>query len=79
VTHWYVNDVAAARVAAFTLRNIRAGDAPPDALRKAQLDLMRVSGASHPGLWAPFALLGPGPGAAPAPARAASAAGGAAG
>jgi CHAT domain-containing protein len=79
VTHWYVNDVAAARVAAFTLRNIRAGDAPPEALRKAQLDLMRVPGASHPGFWAPFALLGPGPGAGPAPARSASAAGGAAG
>jgi CHAT domain-containing protein len=64
VTHWYVNDVAAARVAAFTLRNIRSGDQPAEALRKAQLDLLRVPGASHPGLWAPFALIGPGPGPA---------------
>jgi len=62
VTHWYVNDVAAARVAATTLLNIREGAAPAEALRKAQLDLMKVPGASHPGLWAPFALIGPGPG-----------------
>lgn len=62
VTHWYVNDVAAARVAAFTLQNIREGNAPAEAMRKAQLDLMKVPGAGHPGLWAPFALIGPGPG-----------------
>ncbi|WP_376087150.1 CHAT domain-containing protein [Roseomonas sp. CCTCC AB2023176] len=63
VTHWYVNDVAAARVAAFTLRNTRAGDPPAEALRRAQLDLLRVPGAGHPALWAPFALIGPGPSA----------------
>ncbi|MBP0491771.1 CHAT domain-containing protein [Pararoseomonas indoligenes] len=78
VTHWYVNDVAAARVAAFTLQNIREGAAPADALRKAQLDLMRVPGASHPGLWAPFALIGPGPGPG-APVRSAAATPGTAG
>jgi len=65
VTHWYVNDAAAARVAVFTLRNIRAGDAPAEALRKAQLSLMRVAGGAHPALWAPFAMIGPGPGAQP--------------
>ncbi|WP_338663941.1 CHAT domain-containing tetratricopeptide repeat protein [Pararoseomonas sp. SCSIO 73927] len=63
VTHWYVNDAAAARVAAFTLQNIRGGAGPAEALRKAQVDLMRTPGGSHPGLWAPFALIGPGPGA----------------
>jgi len=78
VTHWYVNDVAAARVAALTMQNIRAGMPPAEALRRAQLDLTRVPGASHPGLWAPFALIGPGPGpgAGPgAPVRAAAAPG----
>jgi CHAT domain-containing protein len=74
VTHWYVNDVAAARAAAFTLRNIRDGAAPPEALRQAQLDLLRVPGASHPALWAPFALIGPGPGQAARTASMAAAA-----
>ncbi|WP_426956412.1 CHAT domain-containing protein [Muricoccus radiodurans] len=79
VTHWYVNDVAAARVAAFTLRNVQGGDAPAEALRKAQLDLLRVPGANHPALWAPFALIGPGPTPGAAPARTADAARAAAG
>ncbi|MBS7809700.1 CHAT domain-containing protein [Roseococcus pinisoli] len=61
VTHWYVNDVAAARVAFFTLQNVRNGDAPAEALRKAQLDLMTAAGLGHPALWAPFAMIGPGP------------------
>ena len=64
VTHWYVNDAAAARVAVLTLRNIRDGDAPAEALRKAQLGLMQVAGGAHPALWAPFAMIGPGPGVA---------------
>jgi len=61
VTHWYVNDVAAARIAFFTLENIRKGDAPAEALRKAQIGLMQAAGQGHPALWAPFAMIGPGP------------------
>ncbi|MFT8245081.1 CHAT domain-containing protein [Roseomonas sp. BN140053] len=62
VTHWYVNDVAATRIVAFTLRNLNSGQPLAEALRAAQLDLARnVPGASHPALWAPFALVGPGP------------------
>ncbi|WP_424814114.1 CHAT domain-containing protein [Roseococcus sp. YIM B11640] len=61
VTHWYVNDAAAARVAFFTLEHIRNGKPPAEALREAQLALMQVGGAGHPALWAPFAILGPGP------------------
>lgn len=72
VTHWYVNDVAAARISAFTLRNLRRqGQDLAEALRAAQLDLARnVEGGAHPALWAPFALIGPGPGAAAASAAA---------
>ncbi|MDB5415936.1 MAG: hypothetical protein JWR10_4271 [Rubritepida sp.] len=70
VTHWYVNDAAAARIAFFTLQNVRGGDTPAVALRKAQLDLMRVAGAGHPALWAPFALIGPGPAPSTRTARA---------
>jgi CHAT domain-containing protein len=76
VTHWYVNDAAAARVSAFTLRNLRQGGQDlAEALRAAQLDLARnVEGGAHPALWAPFALIGPGPGAAAATSDAAPAA-----
>lgn len=70
VTHWYVNDVAAARVAFFTLQNVHNGEAPAVALRKAQLDLMGVAGLGHPALWAPFAMIGPGPTPAPRTAQA---------
>lgn len=70
VTHWYVNDAAAARAAFFTLQNIRNGDAPAEALRKAQLGLMRTAGLGHPALWAPFAMIGPGPAPAARTARA---------
>jgi CHAT domain-containing protein len=70
VTHWYVNDVAAARIAFFTLQNIKNGDAPAEALRKAQIGLMRAAGQGHPALWAPFAMIGPGPAAAARTARA---------
>ncbi|WP_421995251.1 CHAT domain-containing protein [Roseococcus sp.] len=70
VTHWYVNDVAAARIAFFTLENIKKGDAPAEALRKAQIGLMGTAGQGHPALWAPFAMIGPGPAAPVRTARA---------
>lgn len=57
VTHWYVDDVAAARVGVLTLEAMQRGDAPAVALRKAQLGQMQADGG-HPALWAPFAALG---------------------
>jgi CHAT domain-containing protein len=63
VTHWYVDDVAATRIIALSLRNRQQGAEFADALRAAQLDFKRnVPGGSHPALWAAFALVGPGPG-----------------
>lgn len=69
-THWYVNDSAAAQVAVITLRNIRDGDLPAEALRKAQIGLTHVPGAGHPAFWAPFAIIGPGPGTRAVPLEA---------
>jgi len=62
VTHWYVNDAAATRIVAFSMRNLQQGQGMAEAMRDAQLDLMRnVPGGSHPALWGAFALVGPGP------------------
>jgi CHAT domain-containing protein len=58
LTHWYINDVAAARVGATMLLNMRKGQDTAEALRAAQLDLLHVKEASHPALWGPFALVG---------------------
>jgi CHAT domain-containing protein/tetratricopeptide (TPR) repeat protein len=60
LTHWYVNDIAAARTGAVMLLNMRNGDGSAEALQKAQLDIYRLRGGSHPAFWAPFALMGPG-------------------
>ena len=67
LTHWYVNDIAAARTGAVMLLNMRNGDSSAEALQKAQLGVYRLQGGSHPAFWAPFALMGPGQ-AARAPA-----------
>jgi len=64
VTHWYVNDVAATRIVAIALRNISQGQGFAEALRAAQVDFANLPGGGHPGLWAPFALVGVGPEAA---------------
>lgn len=58
VTHWYVDDIAAARVGVLTLEAMQNGDAPAVALRKAQLAQKQVGGGTHPAEWAPFAVLG---------------------
>lgn len=60
LTHWYVNDIAAARTGAVMLHNMRNGDGSAEALQKAQLGIYRLRGGSHPAFWAPFALMGPG-------------------
>ena len=64
VTHWYLNDAAATRIIAYSLRNLQQGQGMAEALRNAQLDLARnVPGGGHPALWGAFALVGPGPSA----------------
>jgi CHAT domain-containing protein len=51
LTHWYINDVAAARVGATMLLNMQKGQGGAEALRAAELDLLKVPEASHPALW----------------------------
>ncbi|HEY4251188.1 MAG TPA: CHAT domain-containing protein [Roseomonas sp.] len=76
ITHWAVDDGAAALTVADTLRRQQAGDSSAAALRGAQLLLLDEAGSrlpaafSHPYYWAPFALIGDG---RRSPARAASA------
>jgi CHAT domain-containing protein len=63
VTHWYINDIAAARVIAVMIRDVRGDKDFAEALRAAQIDLRRIPGGDHPALWGAFALVGPGPSA----------------
>jgi CHAT domain-containing protein len=71
VTHWSVNDQAAAFLVADTLRRVHAGEAAglAVALRGAELTLLDHAGKNvpaefaHPFFWAPFAVIGEGGGA----------------
>jgi CHAT domain-containing protein len=74
VTHWSVNDQAAAFLVSDTLRRMQAkgsGTGVAEAMREAELSLLDAavkspgSLAAHPFFWAPFAVIGDG-GAAPA-------------
>jgi CHAT domain-containing protein len=58
LTHWYINDIAAARIGAVTLRNMEQGQGAAEALQHAQLDLLHIPEGAHPALWGPFALVG---------------------
>ncbi len=66
VTHWSVNDQAAAYLVTDTLRRMRANDGTgaAEAMRGAELSLLDAavkspsSLASHPFFWAPFAVIG---------------------
>lgn len=83
VTHWAVDDAAAALTVADTLRRQQGGASSAAALRGAQMLILEQAGKSlpaafaHPYYWAPFVLIGDGrrvaPGssaaAAPAPSR----------
>ena len=75
VTHWSVNDQAAAYLVADTLRRLRAGEGGGGisaAMRAAQLGILDSAGKdlpaviAHPFYWAPFALIGDGSGHKPA-------------
>lgn len=48
LTHWYINDIAAARVGAAMLGNMQRGDGTAEALRRAQIDLLHVPDGAHP-------------------------------
>jgi CHAT domain-containing protein len=73
VTHWSVNDQAAAYLVTDTLRRLRAspGIGAAQGLREAELSLLDAAAkaptsvASHPFFWAPFAVIGEGGGVAP--------------
>jgi len=66
VTHWAVDDAAAALTVADSLRRQQAGASSAAALRGAQLLLLEEAGRrlpnvfGHPFYWAPFALIGDG-------------------
>jgi CHAT domain-containing protein len=71
VTHWAVDDAAAALTVADSLRRQQAGASSAASLRGAQLLLLDEAGKrlpeafGHPFYWAPFALIGDGRRAAP--------------
>ena len=66
VTHWSVNDQAAAFLVASTLKRVREPGihGMADALRAAELDMLAASKSgpdlSHPFYWGAFALIGEG-------------------
>ncbi len=68
VTHWSVNDAAAAYLVAVTMRRLGEGTTSgvAGAMRAAQLEMLDGAGKSlppgleHPFYWAPFALIGEG-------------------
>jgi CHAT domain-containing protein len=80
VTHWAVDDAAAALTVADSLRRQQSGASSAAALRGAQLLLLDEAGKrlpeafGHPFYWAPFALIGDGRRAAPVQSAAAESA-----
>ncbi|WP_404479731.1 CHAT domain-containing protein [Novosphingobium sp. BL-52-GroH] len=61
LSHWPVRDDVASRLTLRTLEGARAGLSRPEALRRAQLEVLRdaeVPGGAHPASWAPFVLVG---------------------
>lgn len=57
VSLWAVNDIAATEMMPRFYKYIVAGDGPPTALRKIQIEM--ITRRSHPSLWAPFFYIGP--------------------
>ncbi|HLH44948.1 MAG TPA: CHAT domain-containing protein [Bryobacteraceae bacterium] len=60
VSLWEVNDIATARLMEAFYREMRDGESPAMALRKAKLSFLRgnAAGLRHPYFWAPFVLVG---------------------
>ncbi len=60
LSHWQVRDDAAARLSVATVRGSGKGLGRAEALRRAQIGLLRdrkLSGAAHPAIWAPFVIV----------------------
>lgn len=61
LSHWPVRDDVASRLTLRTLEGTRAGLSRAEALRRAQLEVLRdkeLRGGSHPASWAAFVLVG---------------------
>lgn len=61
LSHWPVRDDVASRLTLETLQGATRGLPRTEALRRAQMDMMRdpaVPGGAHPATWAPFVLVG---------------------
>lgn len=61
LSHWQVRDDVAARLSVAAVRGSAAGMDRAEALRQAMLALIgdrKVTGGSHPAVWAPFILVG---------------------
>ena len=60
LSHWRVRDDAAAWLSVRTVQATRDGEGRAEALRRAQLALIRdksLAGAAHPAIWAPYVLI----------------------
>lgn len=60
LSHWRVRDDAAAWLSVRTVQAARGGEGRAEALRRAQLALIRdkaLAGAAHPAIWAPYVLI----------------------
>src|SRR5262249_34839167 len=55
---WSIADASTARLMAEFYRNLKAGVAKDEALRRAQVALIRSKEYGHPFYWAPFLLVG---------------------
>ncbi len=61
LSHWPVRDDVASRLTLETLQGARKGLSRAEALRRAQLAILKdknVPGGAHPATWAPFVLVG---------------------
>ena len=61
LSHWPVRDDVASRLTLETLQGARKGLSRAEALRRAQLAILKdksVPGSAHPAIWAPFVLVG---------------------
>jgi CHAT domain-containing protein len=61
LSHWPVRDDVAGRLTLRTVEGARGGLTRAEALRRAQLEVMRdetIPGGAHPATWAPFVLVG---------------------
>ncbi|MFN3422154.1 MAG: CHAT domain-containing protein, partial [Armatimonadota bacterium] len=57
-SQWKVADESTAELMAIFYRHMKAGKSKAEALRQAQLHLLRNRRYSHPFFWSPFILIG---------------------